>query len=160
MKKGTIAAAALVASMIFGQTAFAQDTQAPQAQEQKTTKKFSDEDLQKFITANIAVTEIQKEGREAMVSAIEDSGLTVDRFNELAKAHRQGKLKEVAEGKEEITAFTEAAKSMVKVQPETEDKVNAAITEAGLTSESYQKILAAFQKDPVIETRIKQLLAK
>ncbi|WP_439881870.1 DUF4168 domain-containing protein [Pontibacter sp. MBLB2868] len=159
MKKGTIAAAALVASMIFGQTAFAQGTATPPAQEQQDALKFSDAELKKFIEVNGTVTELQKEGRQAMVSAIKDANLTVDRFNALAKAHRQDQLKEVAENKEEIDAFIAAAKSLAEVQPETKKKIESAIEEADLTVEKYESIMEAFQEDPAVETRIKVLLS-
>ncbi|MFD2514967.1 DUF4168 domain-containing protein [Pontibacter locisalis] len=160
MKKGTIAAAALMASMIFGQTAFAQDTAAPQTQEQQADLKFSDAELEKFIEVNGKVVEIEKEGRQAMVTAIKDADLTVDRFNELAKAHRQDKLKEVAKDEAEVDAFVAAAKSLAEVQPETKKKVEEAIQEAELTVEKYDEIMTAFQKDPAVETRIKVLLSK
>ena len=158
LKKGTIAAAFVVASMFAGQAAFAQDTEAPVTQEQLDAVEFSDDELRKFIKANTAAVELQKEGRENVVSTIEEAGLTVDRFNELAQANREKKLDEVAKDDKEKEAFGNVVRAVIKLQPENKAKVEKAITDAGLTLEQYGKIHSAFQKDKVVQTKVQLLL--
>ncbi|ARS34283.1 DUF4168 domain-containing protein [Pontibacter actiniarum] len=156
-KKGTIAAAFVATSLCFGQAAFAQQTAAPQ--EQQTSQTYSDEELRSFLDANTKATEIQKESRTALVSAIEEQDLSVDRFNELAKAHRQKKLEEVAENPEEIAAFSTAAQAIVQLQPEVKEKVEQAIEEEGLTMEEYNNILKAYKEDPAVQAQIRKVMA-
>lgn len=158
LKKGTIAAAFVVASVFAGQAASAQDAPAPVTQEQLDAVEFSDDELQKFIKANTAAVELQKEGREAVVSTIEEAGLTLDRFNELAQANREKKLDEVAKDDKEKSAFGDAVRAVVKLQPENKQKVDKAITDQGLTLEQYKKIHAAFQKDKAVQTKVQLLL--
>ena len=159
MKKGTIAAALLIASFSFGHTAFAQDATSPQTKtETQDEVKFSEDELRKFINANTAAVELQKEGRQAVVDAIEEANLTLDRFNELAKANRSKTLDEVAENKDEIRAFGDVVRKVVKIQPETKQKIEKAITDQGLTQEKYETILAAFQEDLAVQTKVKLLL--
>jgi translation initiation factor 1 (eIF-1/SUI1) len=157
MKKGTLAAALLIASFSFGQTAFAQDAPSPKTETQDEVK-FSEDELRKFINANTAAVELQKEGRQAVVDAIEEANLTLDRFNELAKANRSKTLDEVAENKEEIKAFGDVVRKVVKIQPDTKQKIAKAITDEGLTVEKYETILAAFQEDLAVQTKVKLLL--
>lgn len=160
IKKGTIAAAFVAVSMSFGHAAFAQQATTPKTEQkqQQPTSKFSEADLKKFVEANTSVTEIQKASRDSLIAAIEDENLTVDRFNELAKAHQAQKLEEVAEDKEEISAFSNAAQRVVKMQPETKEKVQAAIEEEGLTVEQYEKIMAAYEKDPAVQAQIQAVV--
>ncbi|WP_162054306.1 DUF4168 domain-containing protein [Pontibacter pamirensis] len=162
IKKGTIAAAFVVASMSFSHAAFAQQATTPQTetQEQASAEEFSEDVLEKFVEANSTVTEIQKASRDSLISAIESENLTVDRFNELAKAHQAQKLEEVAEGTEEISAFSSAAQRVVKMQPETKERVEEAIQEEGLTVEQYEKIMAAYQSDPVVKAKISAVINK
>lgn len=162
IKKGTIAAAFVAASMSFGSAAFAQETATPQAetQEQASADEFTEAELVMFVEANSTVTEIQKASRDSLVAAIEDENLTVDRFNELAKAHRAQKLEEVAENPEEISAFSNAAQRVVKMQPETKEKVEEAIEEEGLTVEKYEAIMAAYQNDPAVKAKISAVINK
>ncbi|PRY08838.1 uncharacterized protein DUF4168 [Pontibacter ummariensis] len=158
IKKGTLAAALVAATLSFGHAAYAQDTPSNQTEAQQTTQKFSEEELEKFVEANTKVTEIQKEGREGIVAAIEEQKLTVDRFNELAKAHRAQKLEEVAENPEEISAFSNAAQNVVKLQPETRDKIQQAIVDSGLTKEKYDTIMQAYESDPEVQVQIRRIV--
>ncbi|MBC5992635.1 DUF4168 domain-containing protein [Pontibacter cellulosilyticus] len=157
LKKGTIAAAFVVASMFAGQAAFAQDTEAPITKEQLEAVEFSDDELSKFIKANTAAVELEKQGREAVVTTIEGTGLTVDRFNELAQANRDKKLDEVAKD-DEKKAFGDAVRGVLKLRPENKQKVEKAITDQGLTLEQYNKIHAAFQKDKAVQAKVQLLL--
>ncbi|WP_347158077.1 DUF4168 domain-containing protein [Pontibacter chitinilyticus] len=160
LKKGTIAAALLMGSLCFGQAAFAQQATTPATQKAQTSQKFSDADLQQFINANLKATEIQKKGREDMVAAIKEQNLTPERFNELAQAHQQKKLDEVAKDPEEIAAFSNAAQAVIKVQPVTKTKVDEAIKAEGLTVEKYEAMLNAFENDPAVKAKVAALMSK
>ncbi|MCX2741737.1 DUF4168 domain-containing protein [Pontibacter anaerobius] len=161
IKKGTIAAAFVMATMCFGSAAYAQDaTAAPDGAAQEQTQDYSEDDLQKFVEANTAVTEIQKASRDTMVAVIEKNSLTLDRFNELAKAHRSKKLEEVAENPDEIAAFSNAAQEVVKLQPETKDKIQKAIEEQGLTQEKYDALMKAYRENPEVQNQIRRLIAE
>ncbi|RIJ34069.1 DUF4168 domain-containing protein [Pontibacter oryzae] len=157
LKKGTIAAALVMTSLCFGHEALAQEAAGPQTEQSEHS--FSNQDLKNFLEANTKATEIQKESRTALVAAIEEQDLSVDRFNELAKAHRQKKLEEVAENPEEISAFSSAAQTIVQLQPETRQKVKEAIEEEGLTMEEYNNILKAYKEDPAVQTQIRKVMA-
>jgi len=161
MKKGSIAAAFVAASICFGPAAFAQQastTPAAESAQQQTTQQFSDDELKSFVEANTKATEIQKEGREAVVAAIEGQNLTFDRFNEMVKAHQEKRLKEVAEDPKEIAAFSNAAQAVVKIQPETKEKVEAAIKEEGLTVEKYETIMKAYEQDEAVQAKIREIV--
>ncbi|WP_299823950.1 hypothetical protein [uncultured Pontibacter sp.] len=158
LKKGTIAAAVIVASVFAGQAASAQDASTPITKEQLEAVEFSDDELRKFIKANGAAVEVQKEGRDAVVTTIEEANLTVDRFNELAQANKQKKLDEVATDAKEKEAFANAVKAVVKLQPENKQKLEKAITDEGLTLEQYDKIHAAFQKDVAVQAKVQLLM--
>lgn len=157
LKKGTIAVALVMSSLCFGHEAFAQEAAASQTAQ--SAQSFSNADLKSFLEANSKATEIQKESRTALVAAIEEQDLSVDRFNELAKAHREKKLEEVAENPEEISAFSNAAQTIVQLQPETRQKVKEAIEEEGLTMEEYNDILTAYKEDPAVQAQIREVLA-
>ncbi|MHA6248750.1 DUF4168 domain-containing protein [Pontibacter sp. CAU 1760] len=159
MKKGSIVAAVVVASMCFGPAAFSQTTTAQgNATQEQNDSPFSQEELKSFVAANTKATKIQKESRESLIAAIEAEELTVDRFNEMAKAHREKKLKEVAENPEEIAAFSNAAQAIVKLQPETKEKIKQAIEGEGLTMEKYDTIMKAYEQDEDLQVEIRRIV--
>ncbi|WP_276497501.1 DUF4168 domain-containing protein [Pontibacter litorisediminis] len=162
MKKGTFAAALVAASVCLGSAAYAQDAAAAPdgAAQEQAQQQYSEEDLQNFVEANSAVVEIQKAGRDTMVAVIEENSLTLERFNELAKAHRAKKLDEVAENPEEISAFSNAAREVVKIQPETKEKVEQAVEEQGLTMEQYEAMMKAYKEDPEVQNQIRKIVAE
>ena len=49
---------------------------------------FSDDELKSFVKANEKVMAIQIESEQKMIKAIEDEGLTVNRFNEILEDQR------------------------------------------------------------------------
>ncbi|CAM3433229.1 DUF4168 domain-containing protein [Pontibacter korlensis] len=159
IKKGTITAALAMATMCFGSAALAQEAATPDGTAQEQTQQYTDEELQQFVDANTSVTEIQKASRDTMVAVIEDNDLTLARFNELAKAHRAQKLDEVAENTEEIAAFSNAAQEVVKLQPETREKIQQAIEAKGLTREKYDALMKAYKEDPAVQEQIRKLVA-
>ncbi|TPE44216.1 DUF4168 domain-containing protein [Pontibacter mangrovi] len=159
-KTGTIAAALLVASVYFGNTAYAQEATPNATAQAASDQEFTDQELQSFVAANTAVTELQKASRDTMVAVIEGHSLTLERFNELAKAHRAQKLDEVAENPEEIASFSEAAQEVVKIQPETREKVQQAIEEQGLTKEKYDAMMKAYREDPEVQKQIRKIVAQ
>lgn len=147
--------------MCFGSAAYAQEAAATPdgAAQEQAQEKYSEEDLQKFVEANSIVTEIQKAGRDTMVAVIEENSLTLERFNELAKAHRAKKLDEVAENPEEVASFGSAAREVVKLQPLTKEKVEQAVEEQGLTMEKYNALMKAYKEDPEVQNQVRKIVA-
>ncbi|OKL39719.1 DUF4168 domain-containing protein [Pontibacter flavimaris] len=162
IKKGTIAAAFVAATMCLGSAAYAQEAAATPdgAGQEQATQQYAEEDLRKFVDANTSVTDIQKASRDTMVAVIEENSLTLERFNELAKAHRAKKLEEVAEGPEEISAFSNAAQEVVKLQPENKEKIEAAVQEHGLTMEKYTALMKAYKDDPEVQNQVRKIVAE
>lgn len=77
-------AAALVAAPTIG---VAQQTEAPEppaAQEQPDFDP-SEEQLEAFAAATVRIVEIQQQAQEAMQSAVQESGLTIDEYNAIAQ---------------------------------------------------------------------------
>ncbi|MCC9134835.1 DUF4168 domain-containing protein [Pontibacter silvestris] len=159
--KGIFTSTLVIAAMCFGHTAFSQETATPQqdeTQQQQGDQKFTDTELEQFIEANKKATTIQKENQQEMISAIEGENLTVDRFNEIAKAHQQQKTDELGATPEEMASFNKAAQQVVEMQPAAKEEVEQAVQEEGLTMEKYEEILTAFNQDPEVKTRVQQLL--
>jgi hypothetical protein len=60
-------------------------TQAP-ASEQQQAIEPSEEQLESFATATIQIVQIQEEAQQRMQAAVEESGLTVEEYNQIAQA--------------------------------------------------------------------------
>ncbi len=132
-------------------------TVAQQINSKPVQENFSEAELKSFVEANERVTKIQQETQQKMVQAIEDEGLTVDRFNEILQAQQDTEKKTDASS-EELVSFNSAAQVIMIENKKTETKMETAIQEQGLDLDTYHEIIVAYQQSPKVKSKIDDLL--
>jgi seryl-tRNA synthetase len=157
--KGGLVTAFVMAYICFGQPAFPQGAIASPGESQQQAKGFSDDELKQFVQASAKVMSLQQRSQEAMVAAIEREKLSIDRFNQIARAHQQQKLEEVRATPEEIAAFNKAVQKIMEMQPEVEKEVQQTIEEE-IPVDKYQKIMLAYQQNPAVQAKVNKILQK
>ena len=118
---------------------------------------FSDEELKSFVTANEKAMTIQMEGEQKMINAIEEQGLTLDRFNEILEEQRDP-LKESTTTAEELQSFNNAAQVILEENTRVEQQMTTTIEEEGIDIETYKQIMLAYQQNPTIQTRVNKMV--
>lgn len=129
----------------------------PQGQEVR--EDFSNDELQKFVSAATKAQEVQEARQQEMISAIEEEDLDVNRFNEIM-AVKQGKSQETDVSDEEMQSFDAAAQKVMEHQRIMQTEIAEAIEEEGITMDTYQQIFLAYQQSPKIQKKITKLLEK
>lgn len=120
---------------------------------------FSDDELQSFVNANEKVIVIQMEGEQKMIKAIEDEGLTVDRFHEILEHQRDpNRATETKTSPEELKSFNNAAQVILQENAKLEERMTSSIEEEGIDIETYQQIMVAYQQNPGIQNRVNKML--
>jgi hypothetical protein len=80
-------ASAIIAGLIaLPGAAVAQTATQPPASEQQQAIEPSEEQLESFAIATIQIVQIQEEAQQRMQAAVEESGLTVEEYNQIAQA--------------------------------------------------------------------------
>lgn len=143
----------LIAIFFFtvGSTALAQ---VPQ---QELREDFKDKELESFVKASQKVNQIQAEGEAKMVKAIEEEGLTLDRFNEIL-TNQQNPQKEDDATSEELSSFNNAAQVIMQERQAMQIKMATSIEEEGIDMDTYNMIMYAYQQSPKVQQRIDDLL--
>lgn len=120
---------------------------------------FSDDELKSFVKASKRITAIQMETEQKMVQAIENEGLTVDRFHQILEEQRnpQGATQTSVE---ELKSFNNAAQTIIQVNRKIEQQMAASVEEAGINIERYNQIMVAYQQSPAIQSRVDKFLDK
>ena len=118
---------------------------------------FSDDELKSFVQANERVVAIQLEGEQKMIKAIEQEGLTVDRFHEILEQQRDPQ-RGTETSSEELKSFNNAAQSILKENEELEKQMSASIEEEGIDIETYKQIMVAYQQNPGIQSRVNKMV--
>ncbi len=118
---------------------------------------FQKQELQSFIKANQRIIAIQKNSEAEMIKVIEQKGLTVDKFNELAQAQQSPDKKANVDSKEQ-QSFVNAANKIMGMQKDINGKMEESIKKEGIDIQTYQQIMFAYQKSPKVKQEIEALL--
>lgn len=148
---------AVVVSFIVLLFAFQGMAQQPEIPQQQYRNDFSDEELRSFVRATEKVEQIRQETGQRMMKAIEDEGLTIERFSEILEAHQNPNI-QLDASPEELQSFDNAARFIMDEKLRSDERLTLSIEEEGLDIETYQAILLAYQQDQEIHEKINRLL--
>lgn len=118
---------------------------------------FSDDELKSFVKANEKVMTIQMEGEQKMIKAIEDQGLTLDRFNEILEQQRDPQ-RGTETSVDELTSFNNAAQQILQENARLEQRMESSINEEGIDVETYKQIMLAYQQLPAVQDRVNKMV--
>jgi hypothetical protein len=154
--KRKIASVFLLGMFVIGGVVSAQQQMMPQQQQQKN---YSEDEIDLFAEAVIGVLPIQQEAEQKMVSEIEEQGMELDQFNQIARQMQQGVESEGVQ-EDDMQAFQSISEEIQGIQMETQQEVNQVITETGISPAMYQEMIAAYSSNPQIKQKVDQKLAE
>lgn len=141
--------------VVFSTISFSQQLQQQATPELR--EDFTKTELESFLKANKKVMTIQAESQKKMAKAIQEEGLSVDRFNQIIAA-RQNPKKENDASAKEMASFNNAAQEIMSKRKETETKIVKSIQQEGIDIETYQEIMYAYQKSPKVKEEISKMI--
>lgn len=139
------------------------DGQTPQdpLAEQQTATDVSDEELEQFVNVSSVVQEIQMEAQMEMIEIVENEGLEVDTYNQIAQAMQMGQSEdEINVSSEDMDRFESASATIQEMEMELESEMTAAIEDEGMDTERFMMINMALQQDPELQTRIQEFMGE
>lgn len=151
----TFLAATLFAFIILAVPAL---SYGQEAEEPKKEFRFSDKDLLNFYDVNQELSVLQRETNERIEAVVLENGLTMERFNQIARATEIGALQGGLHAEEEINAFNTVAPQVTAIQRDMQAMLQATLMEKGLTTEYYQEIMAEFRTDQELQGHVRELL--
>ncbi len=148
----------LIIFFLFGLSMPVDATMHTLQDEQDVEFKYEDEDLIKFVAANQEISALRREVNNDISEIVTEAGLTMDRFNQIARAAQIGALDEGAFSSEEIMAFNEVAPLVNDLRQQMSGMTSAILAERGITPELYQEILADYRQDHDMQEYVRELL--
>ncbi|MEX2574171.1 MAG: DUF4168 domain-containing protein [Balneolaceae bacterium] len=133
--------------------------QGPRAQMQQPSvdTDVSDEELQAFVQAAMSAQQIQMESQQEMMSIVENEGIDVNTYNQIAEARQMGQSDdEIDVSPEDIQNYESASEQIDEVGQEIEGKMSEAVEDEGMEFERFQEINMAIQQDPGLQQRIQE----
>lgn len=132
--------------------------EAAEEEAEEVTFKYANEELLNFFDTNRQLSDINRESQENMTLVAEEHGLTLERFNQIARANQIGALQGGAFTEQEIDAFVNLGPEISQIQREQQQNVQAKLQEMGFTPQSYQEILNEYRQDEQLQAHVRDLL--
>ncbi|WP_107040159.1 DUF4168 domain-containing protein [Brumimicrobium mesophilum] len=147
----------LAFALTTGATSIIGQEQMLPAQENQT-QDITDKELKKFANVYVEVQSESQKMQEKAVKTIEEEGMEIARFNEIAKAQNDPNKK--ADPKEEEVEKLAAINSkMSKIQSDFQAEITKLIQQEGLTLQRYQELYTAIQKDEELQQKFGTLIS-
>ena len=135
------------------------DNDKPEGEEKEdTTFRFENETLLNFFDANQEISQLQRQTQERMAETVGQLDLTLERFNQIARANQIGALQGGAFTDDEINAFNQLGPQISQLQREQQMMITAILEERGFTTESYQEVLNEYRTDQELQGHVRELL--
>ena len=146
MKKLTSLFLTLLVSSTF---VFAQTPQVPQDTE------VSDKEIKTFASAFQQVQALDQKAQQDMVKAVQDEGLSVERYNEMLQSE-EDPTKDAKPTDEEKSQFENINQKIGAIQQKAQQSMQNKIQDEGLTVKRYQEIAFAIQNSPALQEKLQQ----
>jgi len=130
----------------------------PENEEEETTFRFEEQVLLNFFDANQEISQLQRQTQERMAETVEQLDLTLERFNQIARANQIGALQGGAFSEEEIQAFNQLGPQVSQIQREQQMMISTILEERGFSTTSYQEVLNEYRGDQDLQAHVRELL--
>lgn len=142
--------------LVFTMAASVAIAQVPQQMPQQQQEiDVSDGEINQFASVFVELQTMNEGVQQEMMSAVEEEGIEVQRFNQIMQA-QQDPNQDVDANEEELQNFAKASQAVEQIQAKVQKEMEKVITENDLTVERYQQIMMAVRSDAELQQRLQQ----
>jgi multidrug resistance efflux pump len=125
----------------------------------QTSENVSDADLEEFAQAYQSVQQSNQQIQQKMVAAIEDEGISADRFNAIYEA-KMNPEKEVDATDDEMEKQEAAMAKVEAMQQSFQKEMEDKIKEKGFTMQQFQDLATKIQNSPELRQKMQAIMMK
>ena len=127
----------------------------PQQPELPTSADVSDDEILLLVSTINDLQPIEEKAQEKIEDALEEEGITLQRFQQMMMAMQNPQMAEEANvTDEEMAKLQTLQPALMQIQGEAEQEMIAKIEDNGFTLERYQGIIMGAQQDPDLMARL------
>jgi len=115
----------------------------------------TDTEMEQFAGVFVELQTMNQQIQQEMVTAVQEEGIEVQRFNEIMNA-QQDPNQEVDATQEELELFAAAGQAIQQIQQGAQQDMQKVITDSELSLPRYQSIMAALQNDAGLQQRLQE----
>ncbi len=117
----------------------------------------SDDELEAFVALSQEVQEINAEIQQEMVTAVQEEGLDVQRFQEIQQSQMNPQAETTA-SEAEMEQFQAANERISELQQEAQTEMDELVAEKGISEQRLQEINMALQASPELQQRLREMM--
>lgn len=134
---------------------FAQDMQLQPQMPQ--IEEVTDEEIQRLVVVNNEIMPIQRELQMEQIAAVEDGGMEVERFSQIANAMQQNMSPDDLDASSrEMETFNELMQKIMELENEANEKIIGVIEDNDFELERFQQVFTALQTDPELQEKFRK----
>lgn len=118
---------------------------------------ISDSTLRVFANILPQVNQMQMQSQQEMVKKVQESGLDVQRFNEIAQSQQNPNQPSDAT-EAEMKSFQAAMKEVQAIQKNMNAQLQQVITSNGMSVSRFQEIAQAVNSDKALQQKVQQMM--
>jgi hypothetical protein len=131
---------------------------APKGDLQEKKSNFSDQEVLQFAEATKVLEKMQKEAEKVMIASIEEAGLDVETYNQIAAAQQGAIVNADPIDTEAMKKYEAANTALEQIQLTVQPKMTEAIQQTGLEIKLFQDMMTAYQQDAAFQLKVKELM--
>lgn len=162
MLKQVLTGASVLSLMFVCHLPAQAQSQAPAGKPQGQTApqvQVSPQELQKFANAIKQLLVLEQEANKQMLQAIQQEGLSPERFNQIFMAQRNPQAQTAKPASDEENAkFKRAMTKVAAIEQQMPPKMTKAVQDQGLEVQQFEKIMAAVQGNRELRQQVQKLI--
>jgi|LFIK01.1.fsa_nt_gi hypothetical protein len=137
----------------------AEDPMGQMQQQPDVDTDVSDDELTQFVEASLEARDIEMDSQQEMMAILEDEGIDVQTYNEIAQAREMGQSEdEINASAEDLERFESANNGIEEIGDQIMADMEEAVESKGLAIDRYEEINLALQQDPNLMQRAQQIM--
>jgi organic radical activating enzyme len=138
-------------------SAFGQQGEVTQPAPKEKSSTVSSEELKTFATIYKKVQKKNKEAQQVMAKTIQDEGITIQRYQTLAKSSKKkdSKVKATETEKKQMKSID---KAFAGIQNSFKSKIRKIIKENGMSTKRYQQVYQMIRKDKELQAELGEIM--
>ena len=139
----------------FAGIAFAFAQMPQQTLQPADPESVTDTEMEQFAGVFVELQTMNQQIQQEMMTAVQEKGIEVERFNEIMNA-QQDPNKKVDATQKELETFAAAGQAIQQIQQSAQQDMQKVITDSELSLPRYQSIMAAMRNDTGLQQRLQE----
>ncbi|MEZ5015792.1 MAG: DUF4168 domain-containing protein [Flavipsychrobacter sp.] len=119
---------------------------------------YTDDDIEQFVAINKETLPLQMDAQKKMMTAVQESGMDMNKFQSMAMAAQQGDQTFGGASEEEKTAFMAVATKANSIQQELGMEMQKAVSASGMDAMKFQQMAMTYQQNADFRTKIDAMM--